>query len=422
MFDASLRADRNAGQGIIDASRPPSGDSVPAPFVLLSTYPPRRCGIAAFSRDLRSAIGGGHVAAVRRPGDEDAYPPEVAWQIDHDAAGDYLSVARSLGWGGVDVASIQHEYGIFGGPDGSHVLGFAEALEVPAVSTLHTVLAEPTPGQRAVLGRLVQRSAATIVMSLAAARLVRREYGGEDARIEVIHHGVPDVPLVDADAGKPELGLAGRTVILSFGLLGPGKGYEHMIEAMDHLRRRHPEALFVILGATHPDLLRSEGERYREGLQAGVDALGLADHVWFLDRYAGPEEVVRYLQATDVYVTPYPNLAQIVSGTLSWAVGAGKAIVSTPFTYAREMLAEGRGVIVEPGSGAALADGIGPLLDDPSRRLELGRRAWAFGRRMIWSEVGAAYRRVFAEVGATGRRTSRTLVPTPRSWPLPVHG
>jgi glycosyltransferase involved in cell wall biosynthesis len=395
---------------------------VPAPVVFLSTYPPRRCGIAAFTRDLRSAVGGGHVAAVRRPADDDAYPPEVAWRIDHDAAGDYLSVARSLGWGGVEAASIQHEYGIFGGPDGSHVLGFAEALEVPAVSTLHTVLAEPTPGQRAVLGGLVQRSAATVVMSLAAARLVRREYGGEDARIEVIHHGVPDVPFVDPDASKPGLGLAGRTVILSFGLLGPGKGYEHMIEAMDRLRRRHPAALFVILGATHPDLIRTEGERYREGLQARIDALGLREHVCFIDRYAGPDEVVRYLQAADIYVTPYPNLAQIVSGTLSWAVGAGKAIVSTPFTYAREMLAEGRGVIVDPESGAALADGIGGLLDDPRRRVELGRRAWSFGRRMIWSQVGVAYRRVFAEVSETNRRTSRTLVPGRRGWPLPVHG
>jgi glycosyltransferase involved in cell wall biosynthesis len=267
----------------------------------------------------------------------------------------------------------------------------------------------------------VARSAATVVMSLAAARLVRREYGGSEARIEVIHHGVPDLPLVDPDAGKAAIGLSGRLVILSFGLLGPGKGYEHMIDAMDRLRSRHRETVFVILGATHPDLLRVEGERYRHGLQARVEARGLTDQVWFVDRYAGADEVARYLQAADLYVTPYPNLDQIVSGTLSWAVGAGKAIVSTPYAYAAELLADGRGVLVEPESAGALAAGIAPLLEDPLRRAQLGRRAWTFGRRMVWQQVGAAYRRVFTEVGGAVRRPRRTFV-AGRRGPLAVHG
>jgi glycosyltransferase involved in cell wall biosynthesis len=269
---------------------------VPA-VVYLSTYPPRRCGIAAFTRDLHAAVGGGHVAAVRRPGDDDRHPPEVAWRLDRGSAADYLAVAASLPQAGVSVASIQHEYGIFGGADGAHVLGFVDGLEVPAVTTLHTVLSRPSPGQRAVLARLIEGSAATVVMSLAAARLVRNEYAGPDARIEVIHHGVPDLPRVDPDAGKADLGLAGRTVVLSFGLLGPGKGYEHMLDALDRLRSRHPEVLFVILGATHPDLVRTEGERYRHALQAKVDALRLGAHVRFVDRYADTSEVVRYLQA-----------------------------------------------------------------------------------------------------------------------------
>jgi glycosyltransferase involved in cell wall biosynthesis len=395
---------------------------VPGPAVFLSTYPPRRCGIATFARDLRAAVGGGHVAVVRRADDDDGYPPEVAWQIDRDAPGDYRIVGASLGGSGVEVASIQHEYGIFGGPDGSHVLGFVGALDVPAVTTLHTVLSRPTAGQRAVLGGLVERSAATVVMSLAAARLIRREYGGADARVEVIHHGVPDLPLVDPDRGKPALGLAGRTVILSFGLLGPGKGYEHMIDAMARLQPRHPEALFVILGATHPDLVRAEGERYRDGLRARIEAHGLQGHVAFVDRYAGADEVARYLLAADIYVTPYPNLDQIVSGTLSWAVGAGKAVVSTPYAYARELLADGRGIVVDPESGAALAAGIEPLLVDRRQRTELGRRAWGFGRRMVWNQVGAAYRRVFEDVGQAERRVRRTVPAGRRAWPLAVHG
>jgi glycosyltransferase involved in cell wall biosynthesis len=191
---------------------------------------------------------------------------------------------------------------------------------------------------------------------------------------------------------------------------------------MDRLRGRHPDALFVILGATHPDLVRSEGERYRQTLQARVDALGLADHVRFVDRYVGANEVAAFLQAADVYVTPYPNLHQIVSGTLSWAVGAGKAIVSTPYAYARELLADGRGVLVDPASGAALAAGIEPLLADRELRAELGRRAWAFGRRMVWREVGAAYRRVFGEAGGTQRRGRPPMVADVRGHPLAVHG
>jgi glycosyltransferase involved in cell wall biosynthesis len=259
-------------------------------------------------------------------------------------------------------------------------------------------------------------------MSIAAARLIRREYGGSDARIEVIHHGVPDLPIVDPDAGKAALGLAGRSVLLSFGLIGPGKGYEHAIDAMDRLRGRHPEALFVILGATHPDLLRTEGERYRDGLRARIEGYGLQDNVRFVDRYAGADEVIQYLQAADIYLTPYPNLDQIVSGTLSWAVGAGKAIVSTPYAYARELLADDRGVLVEPESGAALAAGIAPLLADRRAREALGLRAWAFGRRMVWQHVGAEYRRVFAEVADAAGRAQPALVPRGRVWPVPVHG
>src|SRR5688572_14845507 len=237
----------------------PSGVPVPSSVVFLSTYPPRRCGIATFARDLRTAVGGGRVVVVRRPGDEEAYPSEVVRRIDRDTPGDYAAAAAGLGWDGTRIASIQHEYGIFGGPDGANVLEFVDAVDVPVVTTLHTVVPHPTASQRSILARIVERSAATVVMSLAAARLIRTEYGGSEARIEVVHHGVPDLQLGNPDAAKARLSLAGRKVILSFGLLGPGKGYEHMIDAMDRLRHRDPEALFVVLGATHPDLVRAEG-------------------------------------------------------------------------------------------------------------------------------------------------------------------
>jgi glycosyltransferase involved in cell wall biosynthesis len=361
--------------------------------------------------------------ALHRGGDELDYPDEVTWQIHQDQPGDYLAGAASLGPAGVRVASIQHEYGIFGGPAGEYVLGFLDGLDVPAVTTLHTVLSQPTDAQRAVLTRVVGRSAAIVVMSLAAARLVRQEYGGADARIEVIHHGVPDLPMLDPESGKAALGFEGRTVILSFGLLGPGKGYEHMIDAMERLRSRHPEALFVILGATHPDLLRIEGEAYRNALLARVEARGLGRHVRFIDRYLAQEEVIRFLLAADIYVTPYPNLDQIVSGTLSWAVGAGKAVISTPYAYARELLADGRGVLVEPRSGEALAAGLDPLLADRTLREDLGRRAWNFGRRMVWEQVGAAYRRLFDEIGDVQADPRHPVLATRASRrPLVVHG
>ncbi|MGD0018638.1 MAG: glycosyltransferase [Candidatus Limnocylindrales bacterium] len=218
------------------------------------------------------------------------------------------------------------------------------------------------------------------------------------SQTRVIPHGVPDLPLVDPGLHKPDFGLDGRSVILSFGLLGPGKGYELVIEAMSRVRRDRPDALYVVLGATHPNLVRTEGEAYRDRLRRAVNDLGLGEHVLFVDRFVGQEELGRWLQAADIFVTPYPNLDQIVSGTLSYAMAAGRPVVSTPFAYASEVLSGGRGVLVAPHSAEALANALSDLLGDRARRLEIGRRAYAFSRGRIWREVGAAYGALFAQV------------------------
>jgi glycosyltransferase involved in cell wall biosynthesis len=296
------------------------------------------------------------------------------------------------------VISIQHDFESWGGPDGSHVLDFVGALEVPAVATLHAVLADPTPDQRAILAALAGSVAATVVMSRSAARLLEEVYGVEPGRIELIPHGVPDLPLVDPDTIKPGLGVEGRQIILTFGLLGPAKGVDRMLEALPGVVRAHPNSLYVVLGPTEPDLIRAEGEAYREGLAARVRKLGLGGHVEFIDRFVGRVELTRWLEAADIFVTPYPDLDQTVSGTLSYAMGAGRAIVSSPTAYATELLADGRGSLVDLDSPAELAEAVTNLLADDELRGALGRRAYDHSRPMVWTEVAAAYGRLFERV------------------------
>lgn len=249
---------------------------------------------------------------------------------------------------------------------------------------------------------------ATVVMSRSAATLLASVYGADPSRVDVIPHGVPDLPLADSTTIKPLVDLTGRKVILSFGLLGPGKGYELAINALPAVVADHPTACFVIVGATHPDLIHREGEAYREGLVSRVKALGMTGHVRFIDRFVGRVELTRWLEATDVFVTPYPNMDQIVSGTLSYAMGAGRAIVSTPYAYAAELLAHGRGILVEPGSPARFAAALTTVLGDHELRSALGRRAYDHSRGMVWSQVGAAYGRIFDRVARGAPVTTPT--------------
>jgi glycosyltransferase involved in cell wall biosynthesis len=268
------------------------------------------------------------------------------------------------------------------------------------VTTLHTVLRTPTPSQRAILTELVSLSATTVVMSRAAANLLSASYGVAEGKVRIVPHGVPSLPLVEPDDVKPTLGLAGRQVILSFGLLGPGKGYEAVIAAMPEVVKESPTTLYVVLGATHPDLILHEGEAYRDRLTAAAEAVGVADHVRFVNRFVSRRALGSWLMATDVFVTPYPNLDQIVSGTLSYAMGAGKAIVSTPYAYARERLAGGRGRLASLEEPRALERALVELIGDPDLRRVMGRRAYDYSRGMTWAAVGRQYETILAAAAA----------------------
>ncbi|MEO5964564.1 MAG: glycosyltransferase family 4 protein [Candidatus Limnocylindrales bacterium] len=371
---------------------------------------PYRCGIATFTHDLAGSAGPHQVVAIHPPGGPDRYPSEVRYRIRRDVHEDYLTAATALNASTFDVVSLQHEYGIWGGADGVWVLDFVRALRLPVVTTLHTVLRHPTPEQRRILTTLTALSVTIVVMSRAAASLLTRMYGVEQHRIQIVPHGVPDLPLVDPETIKPRLDLEGRLVILSFGLLGPGKGFETAIAAMPAVVEAVPAAIYMILGATHPDLIAREGEAYRERLVAKAAELGVTDQVRFVDRFVGRVELGTWLEAADVFVTPYPNLEQIVSGTLAYAMSAGKAIVSTPYAYARERLAGERGRLVPPGSPAALATTLVELLRDPAMRAAYGQRAYKHSRGMVWSSVGAEYARIF-DRAATPLAKSRLLVP-----------
>jgi glycosyltransferase involved in cell wall biosynthesis len=328
----------------------------------------------------------------------------VRHRIRRDVLADYLEVARNLNRSSAGVVSVQHEYGIWGGADGEFVLDFVRALTKPVVTTLHTVPQDPSTRQRAILVGLIDNGAASVVMSQSAARLLTRVYGIAPNRLDVVPHGVPSLPLVAPDTIKPSLGLAPGPVILSFGLLGPGKGFETVIEAMPSVIEADPAARYVVLGATHPELLRREGEAYRTKLMRVADALGVATNVLFVDRYVTRTELGTWLKAADIFVTPYPNREQIVSGTLAYAMSAGKAVVSTPYPYAVEMLEAGRGRLVAAGSSKDFAEVLSELLRDPDTRSQLGRRAYDFSRAMIWPEVGARYVRIFSRVGAAETR------------------
>jgi glycosyltransferase involved in cell wall biosynthesis len=370
----------------------------------VSTYPPRRCGIATFTSDLSAAIGNREIVALHPPEQVLPYEIEVHHRIRRDERADYGRTASALD-GCVDVVAIQHEFGIWGGVDGSYVLDFVAALRLPAVTTLHTVLREPTAGQRAVVAELVARSDATVVMSQSAATLLAAQYQVDPKRLDVIPHGVPDLPLVGPETLKAGLGVDGRDIILSFGLLGPDKGLELALDALPAVVAAHPAVCYVIVGATHPDLGRAEGEAYRARLVAQVERLGLQGHVRFEDRFVGRVELARWLEAADVIVAPYAKLDRTASATLSVATAAGRAIVSTPFAYAAELLADGRGRLVPAGSAGALAAALNDLLGDSELRAELGRRAYAHSRGMVWSAVGTTYR------GLLERVTTRAPLP-----------
>ena len=373
---------------------------------IVSTYAPRHCGIATFTTDLVRAVGRCEIVALQPPDQVEKNPPEVHRVIQRDVRSDHVDAARWVNRCGVSVVSVQHDYGIWGGEDDSHVLDFVGAVNLPVVTTLHTLLREPTAAQLNVMQGLLRQTQATVVMSRAAAAAVTDIYGADPTRVHIIPRGVPDLPYVDAESVKPSVGVAGRRVLLSFGLLGPSKGYELMLEALPAVVKAVPTTRYVILGATHPELLRTQGDVYRTRLTTMVRKLKLTDHVQFVDKFVGRLELGRWLEAADVLVTPTPASDKIGSGTLPYAMAAGRPVVSTPSAYASEMLADGRGLIVPDGDPRLLAEAIIALLGDPERREVMARTAYAHGRSMTWSQVGAVYADRFAQAAAHPTRAT----------------
>ena len=362
---------------------------------------PRRCGIATFTTDLQQAISTSQpeleasIVAMTDHGQAYDYPAAVALQIKDDNIDEYARAADFLNTGRFDAICLQHEFGIFGGEAGAHILVLLSRLTMPVVTTRHTVLAEPTAAQRAVMQRIVEASSKVVVMAKKARELLHTVYQVPDDKIEVIPHGIPDVAFVAPDAAKARLGFAGRSVILTFGLLSPNKGIEVMIDAMPSILKRRADAVYVVLGATHPNLVRDQGEAYRESLMSRVRELGVEDHVVFLDQFVDQAMLLEFISMCDVYVTPYLNEAQMTSGTLAYSFGLGKPVVSTPYWHARELLADGRGILVPFSDAAAIGSEIAELLTDDARREAMCRRAYAVSRTMTWERTAQRYMSAF---------------------------
>ncbi|HVW22792.1 MAG TPA: glycosyltransferase family 4 protein [Opitutaceae bacterium] len=374
-----------------------------AKVAFLGDYLPRKCGIATFTTDLRCAIAaeypGLHCPVVPVNDIEEGYdyPPEVRFEIDEQDLPSYLRAADFLNITGADLVCVEHEFGIFGGPAGSHVLALLRELRMPIVTTLHTVLREPNDDQRRVMRELIRLSTRLVVMSQRGRSFLEEIYHVPAAKIDVIPHGIPDLPFADSDLFKDEFGVAGKQVVLTFGLLSPNKGIEYALRALPDVIREFPDVVYIVLGQTHPNLLRNEGEAYRLGLKRLAKELGVQKHVVFFNRFVEIDELMRFIGAADIYLTPYLTETQITSGTLAYAFGAGNAVVSTPYWHAAELLAEGRGRLVPFRDSPAIAAAVIALLRDGAGRAAMRRNAYALGREMIWSRVAQRYMASFEQ-------------------------
>jgi glycosyltransferase involved in cell wall biosynthesis len=365
-------------------------------LALIGNFLPRKCGLATYTTHTYLALKDRYpdltvdvYAMDDHPG-RYAYPPEVTRaNPQHDRAA-YLDAARAIEASGAQALWIQHEYGIYGGAAGELLIALIDRLSIPVIATLHTVLERPNPDERRVMEALLRRSAKVIVMAERGREIMKRVHGCDDRKIVMIPHGVPDRAFADPDSFKPAFGWEGREVVLTFGLLAPNKSIETIIAAMPAVIEQHPDVLYAVLGATHPNLVAHEGEAYRDRLKAMAAETGVADHIEFIDAFVEQDELIDYLQAADIYATPYTNPAQITSGTLSYAVGVGKAVVSTPYIHATEILDEDHGVLVGFGDSAAFAREINRLLSDREARAALSHRAYARGRTMIWPRLAEA--------------------------------
>jgi glycosyltransferase involved in cell wall biosynthesis len=375
----------------------------------IGNYLPRQCGIATFTTDLCEAIAAHHrqTACIALPVNDIeagyAYPARVRFELTEKDIDSFRRAADFLNINSVDLVSLQHEYGIFGGRAGSHILVLLRELRMPIVTTLHTILHDPDPEQKRVLEEIAALSDRLVVMSRRGAVFLHEIYGVPTEKIDLIPHGIPDVPFEDPSFHKDLFGVEGKIVLLSFGLLSANKGIENVVSALPAILARHPNVVYIVLGATHPHVVRNEGETYRLSLQWLAQEKGVEGQVIFYNRFVSLEELVQFISAADIYITPYLNEAQITSGTLAYTLGAGKAVVSTPYWYAEEMLADGRGALVPFRDPAALADQVVSLLDNEAQRHAMRKRAYVFGREMIWPQVARRYMESF-ELARSERR------------------
>jgi glycosyltransferase involved in cell wall biosynthesis len=387
-------------------------------ITLLGNYLPRQCGIATFTTDLLGAL------AAQSPGTDywaiamnDTlegydYPARVRFEVYQNKLQEYQLSADFLNINRVETVCLQHEFGIFGGNDGSHILALLKKLRMPVVTTLHTVLQDPDDGKKAVMRELLRVSDRLVVMSRLAVDMIKSLYSVDADRIVFIPHGIPDTPFIDPNYYKDQFGVEGKRVILTFGLLHPGKGVEHVIDALPAVVDRFPDTVYLVLGATHPHVKRESGEAYRISLQQRARRLGVDKHIIFHNRFVSLEKLCEFLICADIYVTPYLHKEQITSGTLAYAMGAGKAIISTPYWYAEEMLADGRGRLVPFADAEAMAEQILDLFDNPVELNAMRKRAYQFSRDMIWTKVARAYLDIFSELKQEPSKKSFALYPT----------
>ena len=371
----------------------------------LSTYPPRACGIATFTQDLVRALSetGNLDAGIAAIDDAPySYPSEVRISLPQQEQRAYPRAAKAISSSGADLLMVEHEFGIYGGRSGGYLLKLTDALRIPYCVTLHTVLPKPNITQKKIITALGVGCRKLITMSPASVETLRAVYSVPEGKIAVIHHGVPEIPLGNRDKLKHEEGLENRFVVSTFGLLSPGKGLEYGIGAIARAAKKHPEIIYLILGQTHPVVKKRFGEAYREGLKKEAAELGISENVRFVDRYLTKEEIFRYLSLSDVYMTPYLGKDQAVSGTLAYAVGCGRVIVSTPYPYAREMLAEGRGLLAGFRSSSSLAKCLLEVANHPQLQAEMEKITLARGKEMTWSRVAERYLGIFRE--AAGKK------------------
>jgi glycosyltransferase involved in cell wall biosynthesis len=380
---------------------------------VIGNYLPRQCGIATFTTDLCSAIsaeyGTARLLALPVNDTEQGYdyPARVRWSLDQNDVTSYEEAAQFLNFNNIDMVCLQHEYGIFGGPAGSHILHLLRNLKMPVVTTLHTVLREPNPDQMVVMEEIAELSDRLIVMSQLSSQFLQEIFKVPGSKIDMVPHGVPDLPFLDPNFYKDRFGVEGKALLLTFGLLSPNKGIENVILAMPDILSKHKNAVYMVAGATHPHILRREGDKYRASLQALAKEVGVEKQVIFHDRFVSPEEMAEFIGAADIYITPYRYEEQVVSGTLAYALGAGKAIISTPYWHAIELLDDRRGALVPFQNPSAIAQKTIELLDTPAIRHAMRKRAYLFARDMVWKKAAQGYMESFARVRSDRMETPR---------------